>query len=130
MNRRVFLAAIAAITPMPSVLVGETGWVLLGEKKVSLLAEHDSIELGEDAGEFGKILLKVRGNGLIVRDVTVIYKNGRHDDIPLQARIPENGQTRVIDLRGDSRILRRIDFVYRRPINGKGETIVEVWAQR
>jgi hypothetical protein len=104
-------------------------WVLLGARNVDWLVDHDVIHVGA-AGRFDKILLKVKGNGLFLYDLKVVYGNGGVDDIPVRVHIPQGGSTRVIDLRGGDRRIDSIAMTYQKPVDGGGPTTVEVWGQR
>jgi hypothetical protein len=134
MNKRQLISAwlalaMVALTPLHAV-AGEEGWVLLGTRDVNLTADRDIIHVGADSGAFNRIRLDVKGNGLFVFDLNVVYSSGGHDNIPLQFQIPENGSTRAIDLRGGNRNIRHVEMIYRRPANGQGRTTVELWGHR
>ncbi len=104
-------------------------WVLLGARNVDWLVDHDVIQVSA-GGRFDKILLKVKGNGLFLYDLKVVYGNGGVDDIPVRLHIPEGGSTRVIDLRGGNRHISSVSMTYQKPVDGGGPTTVEVWGQR
>ena len=53
-------------------------------------------------------------SGLIVR-----YGNGTQEEIAIRSRIPDGGQTRVIDLPGERRIIQNLDLWYSRDKWGK-----------
>ena len=40
------------------------------------------------------------------------HGNGTQEEIPIRARIPDGGQTRVIDLPGERRIIKSVDLWY------------------
>jgi hypothetical protein len=42
----------------------------------------------------------------------VHYANGTSEEVEVRDRIPANGQTRAIDLRGGDRAISRVDFFY------------------
>jgi hypothetical protein len=132
MNRRFFLVgvgALAAASPFPAKVFADQ-WVLLGTRHVNWLVDTDIFDVGAGMGQFDHIQLRVRGNGLFVYDLDVVYGNGGHDDIPLRFHIPEGGSTRSIDLRGGDRNIRRVKIVYQKPVDGGGPTWVELWGQR
>jgi hypothetical protein len=122
------LVAAAMSLCVARPVLAEAAWKVLGEKQVKWTSEFDTINIGKDAGKFVKLRLNVRGGPLFVRDMDVVYTNGMHDDIPLGLEIKKNSQSRIIDLRGDSRSILRVKFIYRRPANAEGTTI-ELWGQ-
>lgn len=129
--RRVLIAAaLAAVTLGASPADARNDWDLLGKRSVRLYADHDVIPVTVAQGDFRRIFLKVRGNGLFTKDMVVTYANGEPDRIPIQFHIPQGGQTRAIDLRGYDRFIRHVDLTYRRVPNSKGKAIVELWGRR
>jgi hypothetical protein len=105
------------------------GWDLLGKRSVQLYGDHDVIPVTAARGDFRRIFLRMRGNGLFMNTMTVTYANGAPDRIPITYYIPEGGQTRAIDLRGYDRFIRRVDLSYRRVPNNRGRAVVELWGR-
>ena len=132
MNRRFFLTAAAAATALPLLVqtADATTWQLLGVRKVNGLADFDSIHVGAGKGTFTHLKMKVRGNALWVYDLDVRFSNGARQDVPVRLHIPQGGTTRNIDLRGNHRNIRRVNFTYGKLPNGRGATYVELWGMR
>ena len=99
-------------------------WEVLGRRSVSLTHDHDTIQVGFTEGTFRRLRLAVRGNGLFVNSMTVVYRTGGHDMIPLRYHIPQGGESRDINLRGGNRVSRRVDLSYRSVHNGRGHAEV------
>lgn len=89
------------------------GWKPLGQREVTFRVERDTIEVGRDAGRFNKIRFVVRGNAVEILDVKVTFGNGDTQDVQVRERIAEGAATRVIDLGGEQRFIRTVEFVYR-----------------
>lgn len=132
MNRRSFLAMCAGFgaATILSRAASAATWVLLGVRTVNILVDRDVIPVSAAQGRFDHIQLRVKGNDLYILDLKVVYVNGAVDDIPIRAVIPQGDASRVIDLRGGDRFIREVAMVYRRPVNVRGATIVELWGQR
>lgn len=130
MRRRSFLIGSALAMGAGFAQAAENDWVFLGSRTVQWGVDRDTIEVGADAGRFDHVLFKVSGNDILILDMNVIYSNGGHDDIPLRLHIPQGGQSRVIDLRGGNRNIRRVEFTYERVLDGDGLAKVELWGQR
>ena len=133
MLRRNFLAGAAAaaglaLTTLPAVAA--RNWTRLGTRLVNWGLDHDTIPGGMLRAPFNHLYFKVSGNALYMLDLDVTYSNGAPDHIPVRFLIPQGGQSRIIDLRGGSRFIRRVDFTYSRPPNGRGAAIVELWGRR
>lgn len=136
MDRRHFLTAAAAgatfATLAPHTALArrrDRNWELLGVREVNYALDRDVIPVGVAEGDFRKIQLRVRGNGIHFLDLKVIYGNGAPDDIPVRNEIPAGGQTRVIDLRGGDRFIKQVEFLYQSRLNFQGKAIVELWGR-
>jgi len=132
MDRRDFLKTLsgAALVPLVPAAAEAATWVLLGQRNVLPVADHDRIHVGAGAGTFRRIRLKVRGNALFLYDLDVRFSNGGHQDVAVRFLIPQGGQTRAIDLVGGERNIRYVDFNYGKPINWLGPTWIELWGKR
>lgn len=103
------------------------GWERLGTRSVKLHAERDVISVGSTQGDFRKIRLHVRDNGVFINSLVVVYGTGSRDRIPMAYHIPKNGRSRVMDLRGGDRVIRRIELEYRSVRNSRGRATVDVY---
>jgi hypothetical protein len=59
----------------------------------------------------------------------VRYGNGEKEEVELKEQFRTGGESRVIDLPGNKRVIRKVDFVYdtKKLANRKG--IVELWGR-
>ena len=87
-------------------------WVKLGERKVNHAVDRDEIRVTIKEGVFKKIKLRVKHRKVTFRDVKVYYANGDVQDIKLRREIPAGGETRVIDLKGNNRVITKVVFWY------------------
>ncbi|MCB1550260.1 MAG: hypothetical protein KDJ41_20860 [Hyphomicrobiaceae bacterium] len=135
MLRRTFLAALAvlaAATLLPELASAQRGqgrWEMLGAQKVGFAVDRDVIRVGRREGRFRAVQLRVRGNDIHMMDLKVVFGNGEVQDIPVRRMIKAPGETRVIDLRGDRRIIREVQMVYRSRPSFRGQATVEVWGR-
>jgi hypothetical protein len=88
------------------------GWTLLGERAVTDRADHDIISVTGDRGTFRQIKLTVRRAGVDFRRVVVHYGNGGDQSISLKGTIRAGGESRAIDLEGNDRVIRSVEFWY------------------
>lgn len=103
-------------------------WEILGRRNVNIAGDHDTIPVGLK-GKYKKIKLKVVGNAIHVADLKVHFANGSVQDVSVRANIPKGGETRVIDLPGAARVIKKITMTYRTKMRkllrrGKAEVIV------
>lgn len=87
---------------------GKRDWERLGSRKVGFGRDNDVIPVGRGEGRFKRIQLRVRDNAIEIRDLKVVYGNGRTNDIRVRENIRAGGQTRAIDLRGNDRAIREV----------------------
>ena len=88
------------------------GWVVIGTTHAAHTADHDGIIVKGPGDNFRKLKLKVTDAPLTLVKMVVTYDNGAPDNIEVRLNIPQGGESRVIDLNGGSRSIRRIDFWY------------------
>lgn len=137
MHRRTFIAGILAagvvLASLPLDLAAQEKfgrWEKLGERKVDRIAERDVIMVGNKEGGFRQLRIHVLENSIHIERLTVVYGNGANDDLPVRALIQAGGKSRVIDLKGGKRNIRRVEMQFQSIRNGKGRATVEVWARR
>jgi hypothetical protein len=87
-------------------------WRVIGTTHAGFKADHDAIVVTGPADNFRKIKFKVTDAPLNLLRLVVTYDNGVPDKIEVRFNIPQGGESRVIDLNGGSRSLKRIDFWY------------------
>lgn len=102
-------------------------WEMLGKRRVGFLVDRDVIDVGRREGKFRKLKLRVNGNDVHFFDLKVVYGNGEVDDISVREKIRSGGETRMLDLSGRDRVIRRIEMVYSSKPSFRGEAEVEVW---
>src|SRR5215813_7801202 len=96
-------------------------WVYLGEANVDGNADHDRIRIGRDDGRFRAIQIRVERAPIEFQRVVVHYGNGADEEIAIRNRINAGGKTRVIDLRGNERVIESVEFWYARAKYGSAK---------
>lgn len=105
-----------------------TGWNKLGERWVNGAAERDTIAAGATQGRYRRVMVKVEHSALEMFDVVITFGDGSTFSPPTRLIFGQNTWTRVIDLPGDARIIRQVQFRYGN-LPGGGRAQVELWAQ-
>jgi hypothetical protein len=105
------------------------GWTHLGQRQVSFPAERDVIPaVGE--GRFHRVMLVVDDADLELFNVRIVFGNGGVYSPETRLDFRENSRSRMIDLPGDARAIRRIEFRYKSVAGGgDGRAEVHVYAQ-
>lgn len=107
------LATFSLILLLSSFTYSYQGkWEKLGERKVNLGMDHDKIVVGGGDGLFTKLKIKVRNSGINLHKVVVHFGNGETQDLTVREDISKGGETRVIDLKGNKRVITSVDFWY------------------
>lgn len=101
-------------------------WVSLGEQRVNFMGDKDEILIGPEAGRFKRIKLKVEDAAVHFNDVVVIFGNDERFNVPMPDNIPAGGETRVIDLPGEVRHIKKIILMYRTRIGSDERATVRV----
>jgi hypothetical protein len=63
-------------------------------------------------GDMNAIQIKVRGASVDFHRMVIVYGNGRRQEIELRHTIPARGTSRIIDLVGDDRVIKSVEFWY------------------
>jgi hypothetical protein len=105
------------------------GWTMLGEQRVNSGREDtDRIRVSRWERRFRKLTLVVLDSDLEMIDMSVKLGRGEPFHPQVNAFFKEGSRTRVIDLPGDVREIRWIEFRYRN-LPGGGSARVQVWAK-
>jgi hypothetical protein len=123
------LALLAALTLACATAAADGDWELLGTRKVDHGLDRDEIRVGAREGTLSKLKLRVRDRGVHFRDLEVHFANGRVQDVAIRARIPAGGESRVIDLVGDDRVVEKVVFWYSTRHDRRGRATVELWGR-
>lgn len=110
---KVSIFGLRDLPPPPPPVVR---WEELGCGKVGIKPDRDSIKVGRREGRFSAIQLRVRGNKIEILDLSVVYDRGPPDDIRVRQKIGDGGETAPLDLKGERRIIDRVELAYRVPL--------------
>jgi hypothetical protein len=97
----------------PPVSPGKPGWTQLGSTVADFKAERDRINVGGSQGAFREIMIAVDGSALEMRDIVVTFGDGSRFSPDLRARFEEGSRSRNINLPGDKRVIRQVEFAHR-----------------
>lgn len=103
-------------------------WVMLGERSVDGVRDRDVITVGARDGRYRRIMLVVENSALELHDVVVTFGNGTHFEPQVRHVFGPQTRSRVIDLPGDARFIRSVEFRYGN-LPGGGRARMELWAQ-
>lgn len=113
MIRVLVVAAVMAATTFGAEAQRRGSWEVLGSKKVNYRLDRDEITVGaSEGGVFTKLKLGVTAGSLNMHKMVVVYGNGERDEIPLRHNFSGRSTSRVIDLEGNRRIIKKVIFWY------------------
>ena len=121
----------SATAPGPQPVWDQNGWIMLGEQKVGggRRGDRDRIMVGRDEGKFRQLTIVVLDSDIELYDVKVRFGRGPIFDPQIKGVVFREGtRTRVIDLPGDRRVIKAIEFAYRN-LPGGGRARVQVWGK-
>ena len=101
----------------------------MGLRKVNYGLDHDEILVTAREGKFTAVKLIVRKGGINMHRMVIHYGNGNRQDVDLRQNIPANGETRVIDLEGQGRIINRVEFWYDTKNFARGRATLQLWGR-
>lgn len=104
------------------------GWTKLGEQEVLGRRDRDVINVGRREGRFTKLMIVVEESDLQMNSMHIEFTNGDKLEPNLKHFFRENERTRGIDLPGDGRTIKQIEFQYGN-LPGGGRARVEVWGR-
>jgi hypothetical protein len=105
-------------------------WEMLGMRKVNYSLDRDEIAVTRAEGVFTALKVKVKKAPINMKKLVVTFGNGEVEEIELRNNFAAGSESRVIDLPGNKRVIKKIVFWYdtKNIANRKG--MVEVWGRR
>ncbi len=97
-------------------------WVFLGKAHVDGQHDHDNIEVGDKAGRYRFLQIRVVNAPIEFDHIVVHYGDGQPQTLHVRDVIPAGGQSRAIKLDGD-RFVKSFELWYSKanPASGKPE---------
>jgi hypothetical protein len=103
-------------------------WTRLGERRVDGAHDRDVINVGSREGSFRKIMIVVEKSPVEVHDIVVNFADGGHFSPATRLVLEPASRTGVIDLPGNERVIRNVEFRYGN-LPGGGRSEVQLWAR-
>ncbi len=112
------------------ILSDKTGWHSIGETTVDFKKDSDEVNV-IIADKFAALKFKVEDAPIDLMSMTVYYESGDHQHVKIDTQVKAEGESRVIDLNGGERSIKKIVFVYKTLPNRKDEKAhVEIWGMK
>jgi hypothetical protein len=104
-------------------------WERLGSRTVTMTADHDEIVVTANEGIFTAIQLRIAKAPIHLLNINIIFGNGDNENVVFDQTFEAGSQSRVIDLVGNKRIIRKVNLNYRSAPTQKGRAIVSLWGK-
>ena len=101
-------------------------WVSLGQQEVDFQNDHDKIDVGRREGRFKQLQVRVKDAPIEIHDMVVTFDNNKTFKPQLRVRFAKGSGSQIIDLPGERRTIKRIDFNYKSINRRQGKGTVEV----
>ncbi len=105
-------------------------WQFIGDKNVRFGVDRDVIHCGNVKDDFRQIKLKVTDGPLKIYDMKVYFDNDEVQDVSIRNQIRKGGESKMIDLSGGLRHLKKIEFWYETKGFARGRSRVAVWGRK
>ena len=129
-TNRLLITTLVIVMCFSTLFAEAPKWKLLGTRKVTFKTEKDVINVGADEGVFKKIKLTVRKSGINFKDMKVHFSNGDIIDVKIRRVIPAGGETRVIDLPGRNRNIKKVVFWYKSTKKNSRRATVRLYGKK
>jgi hypothetical protein len=122
-----FYLGVVSASSLPEPMHND--WHLLGKVTASKGVDRDEIMVTAAEGLFTSLRLRVKRSPVEIFKCTVVFGDGSQQEIELREQIRAGGQSRIIDLKGNHRVIRKIVLWYSSPRPLKRQSIVELWGK-
>ena len=104
-------------------------WVELGTRMVNMQAEHDEIEVTAKEGAFTKVRLHIMKAPIHLLNINIIFGNGENENVVFNKKFAPDTYTRIIDLPGNKRIIKKVKLNYESVPVGKGRAVIVLYGK-
>ncbi len=104
-------------------------WEKLGSRVVNMSADHDEIVVTAHEGVFTAVKLNIRKAPIHLMNINIIFGNGSNKNVVFNKNFPAGTSTRIIDLPGNKRIIKKVNLNYKSRPSQKGRTVVSLWGR-
>jgi len=121
----IFVGPVVLSSCMPNVI--PPGAVFLGNREVNFGVDRDTILIPRSIGPLHQLIVVARMNPVEVYNIRVIFESGASEDYNLREKLFTTRDRLIVDLPGNSRMVREVIFRYRKLNNAARRAVVELW---
>jgi hypothetical protein len=132
--KRILLSSLIVLFSLANGLVyaaerGPGHWERLGRQEVDFKGDHDRIDVGRHEGKYRQLEIRVQGAPVEIRRMVITFANDEKFDPKMRRKFDESTRSHIIDLPGDRRVIKHIDFDYASTSRRAGKATVEVYGR-
>ncbi len=129
MKIKFFFAGLVALVAMSFSTLENRPWELLGARKINYGLDRDEIMVTRAEGVFSAVQLRIKRSPINMHKLAIHYGNGEVDEIDLRENFRAGSVSRVIDLPGNKRVIRKVVLWYDTKNLAVGKGVVELWGR-
>ena len=104
-------------------------WDKLGTEAVDYAIDHDVVTLNGSKETYSALKIKVVNGTVNIHKATVHFANGDTQDINLPKELNAGNDGKLIDLKGNKRVIEKVTFWYDTKTPSNEKAVVEVWGK-
>jgi hypothetical protein len=105
-------------------------WQNLGSRVIDYTLDHDVVSLNNSKEAFTSLKVTVKGGSINMHKATVHFANGDKQDIDFPEVVTPESGGKVIDLKGNERVIEKVTFWYDTRKTSNEKATVEVWGKK
>lgn len=104
-------------------------WEMLGVRKVNYALDRDEIVVTRAEGIFTALQIRVKGSPINMHKIVVHFGNGETQEIEVRETFRAGTASRVLDLPGNRRVIRKVVFLYDTKNLAGRKALVQLWGR-
>lgn len=134
MKNKIMIGVLALfMLSMSSTVFGQNlikDWKMLGTRVVDYTLDHDVVSLNNTQEAFTSLKVVVKNGSLNMHKATIHFANGDKQDITFPDVVTTESDGRVIDLKGNDRVIEKVTFWYDTRKSASQKATIEVYGKR
>ena len=111
-------------------LIAKKGtWSYLGKKTADIKADRDEMLVTAYEGSFTSLKLSVTNSTIHIKNNEVVFANNETKKFTIEQVFSENSSSKIFDLPGNKRVIKKIIFQYKTVGQDGGKAKVQVWGK-
>lgn len=104
-------------------------WKMVGSRVVDYTLDHDVVSLNNSQEAFTSLKVVVKNGSLNMHKATIHFANGDKQDITFPDVVTTETDGRIIDLKGNDRVIEKVTFWYDTRKDADQKSTIEVYGR-